>query len=396
MHFFDANNDWSFNRSGEFDSTYTQAEMADTSLEHFFKRPIKIYEFEWEINTDVSNVIDPWYIFMTDKRVANRITNYNNFRANLCLKFLINGNGFYYGRLLTSYVPNASEDELYTSDSTKVYKIEASQRPHLYLDPTTCQGGQMKLPFIWKNDYMSLPKGEYTEQGKLFIETLSLLKHANGATDSISVSVFAWLEDVALATPTTKNMANLTPQSGDEYSTSPVSTSALAIAGAANSISKIPILSKYAMATEQLALLSATVAKMFGFSRPSIVDDIKPLKPTFGNFANTNVGDAVSKLTFDTKQEVSVDPRIVGLDGTDEMSMHYFLSRESYFTWFPWTTDTMPETCLFSTYVTPKTFDTSTTTLGKAFFMTPICYGSAPFVHWRGSIKYRFQVVCSS
>lgn len=395
-HFYDANNDWVYDKQGEFDPTFSQATADDTSLENFFKRPIKVLEFPWEINTDVLQQFDIWSAYITNKRVANRLTNFNNLRANLCTKITVNGNGFYYGRMLVSYVPNYAEDELSLFDSSKVYKIPASQRPHIYLDPTTSQGGQMKLPYIWKNDYMSLPEGDFTNFGLLVLETLTTLQHANGATDSISVSIFAWLEDVTLATPTSQNILGLTPQSGDEYSCNPVSTPALAVAGAAKSLSILPGISKYAMATSQIATMTAAVAKLFGFARPAVVQDIVPFKPTFGNFANTTAADAVAKLTFDAKQEVTIDSRVVGLDGTDEMSMKYFLTRESYITWFPWLTSNLPEDCLWSTYVTPKIFDTSSLPLGRAFHMTPICYGSAPFVHWRGSIKYRFQIVCSS
>lgn len=329
---------------------------------------------------------------MDNPRVINRLCNYNLLRANMCIKVLVNGNAFYYGRLMMAYRPLPSVDEVTRVSFDWQDNINLSQFPKLFIDPTTSQGGMMKLPYVWKNDYLSIPLGDWNDLGEIHVRTLGLLHHANGGTDSISVSVFAWLEDVVLAAPTSASPLNLVPQSGDEYSTSPVSTPATAIASAAAALTKMPYIGNYAMATQQIAQLTAAVAKMFGYSRPSVVDDIRPFKPNFGNYANTAIADASYKLTFDPKQEVTIDPSVVGLEPEDEMTLKYFTSRESYLTYFIWPTAGLPEQILWSSHVTPSLFALNVDNI----HMTPMCFAAVPFKYWRGSIRYRFQIVCSA
>lgn len=389
--FYDASEEWATTRQSVLDPTFNQARATDTSLEHFFRRPIKINEFEWEIATDYTDFFNPWTLYMENPRVVNRLCNFNLLRANMCLKIVVNGNAFYYGRLMMAYRPLPAYDEVTRATFDWQDNVNLSQFPRLFVDPTTSQGGLMRLPYVYRNDYLSIPLGDWNDLGEIHVRTLGLLHHANGGTDSISVSVFAWLENVVLAAPTATPPLHLVPQSGDEYSTSPISTPAAAISSAAAALTKMPYIGNYAMATQQIAQLTATVAKMFGFSRPSVVEDIIPIKPSFGNYANTAAADASYKLTFDPKQEVTVDPSVVGLEPEDEMSLKFFTSRESFLTYFIWPTAGVPEQVLWSSHVTPSLYALNVDNI----HMTPMCFAAVPFKYWRGSIRFRFQIVCS-
>jgi hypothetical protein len=387
------------------DATFDVAHNDDADLQNFFSRPVRIWKGEWGTGTTLDETIDPWSLFFDNKRVENRIANYNLLRCKLHVKVIINGNGFHYGRAMLSYLPLPWEDD-FTYDRGLVMQdmIQASQRPKIFLDPTTSQGGDLILPFFWKKNALSIPLREWQQMGILRLRTLQSLKHANGASDKVTISVFAWAEDVHLSMPTSTEPDGLSPQMGkvsgesDEYAKNPlISQTATAVADASGKLTNVPIIGPYMKATEMAAKTTATVAKALGYSKPTTMEDTKIVKPLpAGTFAVCDGVDTCAKLTVDSKQEATIDPRVVGLDGTDELEITSIATRESYLTQFPWGISEAPDSLLFETWVTPCMWDYVMKPGPDEIHFTACGYASAPFTHWRGSMKYRFQVVASN
>jgi hypothetical protein len=140
------------------DPTRSLQDSDDARLENFFSRPIKIAEEEWATSTTLGFDIDPWSLYWENPRVANRIANFHLLKCNLKIKVVINGNGFQYGRALVSYLPFDVYDTLTTNASLiREDLVQASQQPRIFLDPTTSQGGEMKLPMFNYYNYLSIP-----------------------------------------------------------------------------------------------------------------------------------------------------------------------------------------------------------------------------------------------
>lgn len=446
--FIDQNPAWEYTVGSDPDPSFGTADKADADLGDFFKRPLKIASYDWATtNGNFFESLDPWSLYFQNPRVINRITNYNNLRCKLHVKFVINGNGFHYGRVIAAYKPLPAYDQFTVNRgffSQDV--IGASQRPHIYLDPTTSMGGSMVLPFFYYQNALTIPKSEWQDMGRIDLKAIQQLKHANGATDAVRVTVFAWTEDLVLSTPTNQNPATLTPQckivdlkdavkisfsgfvrlaccksinavepipkvesitkdldkldpqSGysDEYG-GKVSGPATALANAAGALTSIPGIGLYARAS-QLALSGvANIASLFGYCRPVVDAPIVPYKPTYmGNLANCNVPDSCMKLTTDLKQETTIDPRTTGLSGVDEMNLKSIITRESYLTSFDWNVATLANTKLFTVQVTPYLWDVLNLGGSEELHMTPACHTGMLFENWRGSMKFRFQVVSSN
>lgn len=425
----DQNPAYDYTQDSMPDSTFTQADTDDAGLTEFFYRPIKIASFEWGTGNVLFEKFNPWKLFFENPRITNRISNFALMRSKLNIKIVINGNGFHYGRAIASYNPLPDFDE-FTVDRAFFTQdiVAASQRPHFYLDPTTSQGGQMTLPFFFSRNALRVPLGEWGLMGEMILQSIQPLKHANGASDRVTVSVFAWAEDLTLSMPTSANAASLSPQCGidpqmgmevntskgkskmtpgggnaaakgkaDEYGKGVISLPASVIAKAAGALSKAPVIGPYAKATEMAASATAGIASMFGYSRPAVVEDIVPYKPTFvGNLANTNVPDSIQRLSMDVKQEVTVDPRVLGLGNSDEMSIRELAQRESYVTQFPWAVNDATETLLWNCKVTPMMYDVNPISTPPEIHMTPSCWVTMPFTNWRGSMNFRFQIVSSN
>jgi hypothetical protein len=401
--FNDAESDWNYTVNSQLDDTYKLTDSNDATLENFFSRPVKIATIDWSVGSNVTSVLNPWKLFFENNKVVNRITNFHLLRCNLKVKIILNGNGFHFGRAMASYLP------LPESDSFTVFRpgviedfVEASQRPHVYLDPTLSQGGTLTLPFVWPVNALSIPNGEWTKMGNIQIESFAPLRHANGANDNVTISVFAWAEDVSLSVPTSIESAALVPQSefypqADEYGEGVVSKPASVVAAMAGVLTNVPVLAPYAKATEMVAGAVGRTAKLLGYSRPPVVSDIDPIRPTyFGNMSNVNVPDSTTKLSLDVKQELCVDPRTMGLSDTDEMAISHIAQRESYLTTFMWDVDRPPEDVLWNVRVGPTMWAENLDLTYNEHHLTASCFAALPFRNWKGSMRYRFQIVASA
>jgi hypothetical protein len=384
------------------DATMKLGASGDSSLGSFLGRPTRIADFSWIVDQPFFERFDPWSLFLNDPRVSEKIANYELYRSKLHVKMVISGTGFHYGRALVSYNPYSGYDDI-TIERNFLQQdlVAASQKPHFFLNPTNNTGGQLDLPFFWHENYLSLSGPRRDSLGDMIIKSFGNLAHANQGNDPVSITVYAWASDVELTMPTsltTLTALDYTPQSGvlnsnDEYGKGIVSGPASAVAQAAGKLTSVPSIAPYARATEMVAKGVAGMATHWGYSRPPIVTDIVQQKPTpTGNMSNTDAADAVMKLSLDSKQELTIDSRTVGLDGEDQMDISRFVQRESYLTSFTMFPESVTDAMLWNCKVTPNLY----TVNGAEIHPTPMAYMAVPFGYWQGSIKYRFQIVKSN
>jgi len=434
----DGDTPWSYDITASPDETTKLAGFSDAQLGDFLSRPIKIKEYQWTPGAALSVTrFNPWEEFFSNVDVVDKINRYRNLRCNLRVKVLVNGNSFYYGRALMSYNPYIQFDEVTVNRAfIAADLIQASQKPHLLLDPTTSQGGEMLLPFIWPENYLDITKANwFKEMGEIDIHDFDVLQHANGGTDPITISVFCWAENLTLSVPTTNsaqstkysNQGKVTSADLDEFGfpkpyseqaggksnrqmmkannqssvseftqNGLVSKPASAIAKAADALSMIPVLSPYAKATSMVSTRIGDIAKLFGYSRPQVLADSKPFVPRYlGNLANSDAPEPLVKLSLDSKNELSIDTRLMGLGGEDELTINSICQRWSYWRQFDWPESATADSLLTSMLVTPLYGDVVDAPPVKEIHSTALAFGATPFEAWQGSIKFRFNVVCS-
>jgi len=393
---------WTTSIGSGSDATMNLGNNSDSALGSFLGRPTRIADVSWAVGQPLFFQINPWSLFLSDPRVAEKVANFELYRSKLHVKMVISGTGFHYGRALASYNPYFGYDQVTVQRNfLQADLVQASQKPHFFLNPTTNSGGQLDLPFFWHKNYLSLSTTDKDDMGEITVKSFGDLQHANGGDDPVIVTIYAWASDVVLTMPTAENaltVANYTPQSGklnsgDEYGKGIISAPASAIAQAAGALKSVPAIAPYARATEMVAKGVGDLATHWGYSRPPIVTDIVQQKPLpAGNLANTDAADAVMKLSLDSKQELTIDSRTVGLDGEDQMDITRFCQRESYLTSFTMNSIEGPDTMLWNCRVTPNLYRVE----GEELHPTPMSYMAVPFGKWQGSIKYRFQIVKSA
>lgn len=437
------------------DQTRTNEDYQEVnSLAKYLERPIVIARYTWTpggVYNDTSNYSydNVWKEYMSISAVTNKITNFRMFRATgMKLQFRINGSPFHYGRLYAFYIPqNANslpyngmsnpfnqailpENMDFLNATTFPLLTNYSQFPGVFIDPATNQVVEMIIPFFYYQNYVSIASvTDMTALGAVQIIALNPLQHSNGATDPITLTITASMIDPILTLPTsalaftgesdyspkkppkpgkprtpnskkkeaamsnTKSAASSTKN--DEYGKGAVSAPATALANFAGTLERVPIIGPYAVATKMAAGKISQIAKLFGYSKPiNLSDHCLVNQRSTGPLAYTIGSDDVQKLTLDPKQEVTIDPNVVGLQNIDEMSFAHIFKRESLIAQVPWAMTVPAGNNLVNIAINPFNCPANITDNG-VFFNTALSWAVTPFMYWRGSLKYRFQFVCS-
>lgn len=390
---------WTTEINSQMDATRDFGYYGDANLQEYLRRPVKVLDTDWTVTAgSFQTVIDPWSLFIEDANVRKRIENYRLLQGKLCIRIAINGGPFYYGKAIAAYFPRQLEnDHSFGAVNGDFYRQQLSMLPHVFLDSTTSEGGMIKTPFLNPDNWIDLAGNSYRLMGRLHIQSMNDLLHANSSSGTVNIVAYAWMEDVRLAAPTTREYFSYVAQAGgDEYGTGILSKPASAIAKVAGMLSDIPVIKPFARPTELVASTIGRVAHVFGFSRPALVDDICRSKlKGGGNLPNTDAHEAVQKLTLDSKQELCVDPRTVGLSDVDEMAFDYIKQKEAYVSQLEWLETDAGGTEIGSFIIGPDFHNSETINTYSMDLPVPMYTVATLFKYWRGSIKLRFQLVAS-
>jgi hypothetical protein len=383
-------------RGAEFDSTRNDGMVEDANLGDWFSRPISIASYDWEVDNPIFQRLNPWKEFWENPRNLEKVKNFHLLRCKLHVKILINGNAFYYGRAIAAYEPLVAFDRTSpTRDWVPSDRVRGSQRMHVYLNPTTSQGGTLELPFFWPSNNLIIPSKEWRDMGELVISSFTILQHANAGTDKININVMAWAEDVKLSIPTREFPVpeyGTEPESGsDEHDKNIISRPASNVARFAGSLSNVPTIGPYAKATEIGATALASIAKMFGLSAPNNLNYELYEPRAKHSLAVTDTKQSAHKVTIDSKQELTIDPRTTGIQPDDELPIASIAGRESYIDQFNWIETDDPGDHLWNCRVDPGLKERN----GEEWHFPACALAAMPFQYWRGTMRFRFQIVAS-
>lgn len=378
---------WHYEVPAERDSTFAVADTTDT-IQDFMNRPVLVATGELPIGQDYNIEFNPWKLFFENERVFEKLKNFRNLRCDLKIKLVVNGNPFYYGSYIMYYHPLHTFDTRTSNNNSLQGIIQYSQMPHVYIDPCEGTGGEITIPYFYNKDAMNIVEREWNDMGKVVIRTIFPLQHSNDNTEPIDISVFVMAQNVSISTPTSRTPVE---NQADEYGKP--SMVAHSIAKAAGWFGEIPIIGKYARATQMIMTTFGEAASMFGYSRPrQVLEATSVRQRPAGNLAVVNIPDNIGSLALDAKKEVTIDPRVVGLQSSDEMAIQPIAMRESFVTLFPWSESVASEQHLFSIRVNPIQGDLTTT---GDHYITPSAFTSLPFRYWRGTMRFRFNIIAS-
>lgn len=370
-------------------------ELADAQtsagLSDFLSRPVRISTITWSPSDPQGQLnasIRPWYLFLNNAAIKSKLSNYAFIRGNLKLKVITNASPFLYGSMRLSYQP-LPDFKAYTVTSTVPSNlIPLSQMPGVWVTPSHSEGAEFTCPFIYPRSFVRTQVANDVQSlGRLWTNIYNPLASANGATSSVSVQIYAWMEDVVLAGPSVGVVLQ-----NDEYGVGVVSAPASAVAAAARSMIKAPFIGRFAKATEIGASAVSNIAKLFGYTNVPVISDTQPMRvQPFPSLASAEIGYPHDKLALDAKNELSIDPSIAGLGGEDEMAISSFVQRESFLVGTSWSATQPIDTPLFTSVVLPQL----TYATGNVIDFTPMALAANMFRNWRGDIIFRFRFIAT-
>lgn len=337
------------------DSSFDTGEVPDYTLANWLARPVKIAETTWNENADFALTLNPWYLFYNNSEIYSKLKGFCRLRSKLHVKLILSASPFQYSMGIMSYKPLGDDT---TTDTfcggmnglaKHAFPDEAllsihTSRPHVYFYPQFSRGCEMTLPFLYYKNWIQLDTnlGELSGMGTMNIFSVRKLRSATGldTVQPVTVSVYAWAEDVRLSGP------SYSLQSGDP----PLYT-----------------------------------------VRPSLIN----------NFATPGEPGHVEKIALDASNSVSCDSAVVGAAG-DQMSFKSIMDRDVIIANCDWDATDPAGKVLLIQNVTPcvtwrkyiNEFD-ETKVPGYAIQMTPSAHLATAFNWWEGAITYRFKAIAS-
>lgn len=370
-------------------------ELADAQtaadLKTFLARPVRVRSDIWSpsdaVGFKLAN-ITIWSDFLNNSAIKNKLSNYAFIRGNLKLKIITNASPFLYGSLRVVYRPLHAFKSVSVFSSFPSALVPYSQMPGVWITPAHSEGAEFTCPFIWPKSFIrTAVNAEASNMGALDMIVYNPLLSANGATSSVTVQVYAWMEDVVLAGPTVGAVLQ-----ADEYGIGVVSAPASAVAAVAKRISDVPVIGRFAKATEIGASAVSNIAKLFGYTNVPVIEDTRPVRNSpFPSISSSEIGFPHDKLALDAKNELSIDPKIAGLAGDDELAIVNFVTRESFLAGVSWTNATAVDTPLFTSVVHPQLTYSSSNVID----FTPPALVSNLFRNWRGDMIFRFKFIAT-
>lgn len=369
-------------------------------LATFLARPVRISSFTW-FEADSADAalqtLKPWHLFFNDTRIKFKLNNFAFIRCDLKIKVMINASPFYYGCMGMTYLPLPVVTPSTIVNPTNLSSlIPLSQRPISYIYPQHSMGAEMTLPFFLHKNWLDInTANDFLDMGELAFTPFTVLRSANGVVGTgVTVQVYAWAENVQLS-GATLSLA-LQSKVKDEYGNGPISGPASTVARMAGMMRKIPIIGKFATATEIGANAISGIASIFGFTNVPVIENVVPYQVrAFPSLASTEIGFPNEKLTLHAKNELTIDPTVVGAPAGDPLAIENFVNRESLITRTTWDTASPVDHILFYSRVHPFMFDQSGNTNNSVINQTPLSIPAQLFDGWRGDIIFRFKIIAS-
>lgn len=364
----------------------------------FLKRPvlIKTITYADSDSPPAQTTFQPWFLFMNNTAIQRKLNNFAYIRGDLHIKAVVNATPFTMGAYLLDYQPLTDLTPSTISGASFATFIQRTQRPHMILYMSESEGGEMVCPFVYTQDWLRLKdSNEIKQMGLVTGSEMVLMTSANGQSGiSATISIFAWMENVELSGTTMELAAQA---EAIEYNPSrPLSSTASAVAAAASHLKRIPIIGRFATATEMGARLLAQGFAAFGFTNVPIISSIVPYRPSAAPpMATAEIGFPYERLTVDPKNELSIDPSTVGCRSEDPLAIGNIVGREAYLTIVQWTDAMAADTMIFQSAVTPALWDYAAITGGTQIYPTPMAWVSDLFQWWRGDIIFRFRAVAT-
>jgi len=384
--------------------------MPQNTLSDFMNRETEILDFtisNTDSGLDIVQGFDPWVLYLSNTRVADKVSTYKYIRGTIELAFVIAVPGNAFGSYVISALPQGGPSPAATNEfqlSPNLSPPNCMQVDHFArVDIASCENVVMQLPFLWPYDYADLAT-KVAGSWKVFVTCLAPIQTAiPGGVSSGSVKVFARLmEDYELVVPHLQGRQHQQPAHQKPSSmtqkflkakdTHAVSSVASKVSDVADKLSSVPVIGPYAAAASKAAKAVGKVASFFGFTREDAehAPTAFAIRP-FTSQSHFDGDDIASKATFSLANAISIDPTMHGGTSTDEASFASLFNRWTLVKAMSWGSAAATGSTLGSLPITPS----YCYNVDDQLFPTTAGFVGAPFQFWRGDMEYLIVIPVS-
>lgn len=389
------------------------------SLDDFFERPVEIAAQQVTPGIAQSFSYKVWDLYTLDPSVRAKLRNYSYLKANLHLRIAFSGTPFHYGRFLASYQPCAERNENiishgfadaatstwrplfinYLSQAIGAVTINVNENKPVHMECPFISTKNMHRLFgtgsTAISDVTSFP--DLQNAGTLFLYSINDVGSVSATPTNVYFRIYAWMTDVELGVPTATNLA-VTTESGemDEREVGPVQRFASYAESISSALTVVPIFEPFASASSQIFSGIGSIASYFGWSVPVMLHEPSLVRNRAVFNGSQTIGySSAKRVTYDPKQEITVDPYATGIDD-DQLTIQALCSRRSYLRTFTWNPGS--STILWKCRVSPNLATTTQTGITPLNYFQPtaMAFAAQPFYFWRGDITFRFEFVTSN
>lgn len=378
-------------------------EKVPTGLLDVLKRPILVADAVW------GHLLGPGSSLLTftlpDKpmRVSSNVRakmhHFQYFRANVRIKLVMNATPFMAGKLWLYFDPYPDQIGARSSRGTGGNLTQLTGYHGVEVDLSSGSMAEFVVPYISPFPAIDLVHG-IGQMGQVYIIVLNSLTSGSTVTN-LDYKVYTTFEDAELTVPTINKLntrfvpseLSVTRHSAEQSAKSTsgvISGPAAVVSSVASSLSSVPVIGEVASVVSWAADIVGGVANVFGFSKPTSVETLKPFCNNPGKgYTNTDGLDPSTVLAGRPDNAIDGLSRF-GTDA-DEMDIAFICKNMQYIHTDVWSTSLASAHIIRAIPVMPGYCNTGVSTSTITYEVTNMGYVAAAFKMWRGSLRYRFS-----
>lgn len=333
-------------------------------------------------------------------RKRDKLNNYEWFKADMVVRFMVNVNPFVAGRMWACFVPMENN----VHDECKcLFKSRASitSYPGVEIDLQNNNSAELRVPWCSTYDAISLtdPRDPDSATGNSIgkIHLFSITDMLSGDnTTVIPITAYAWFENIELKGPTPHTVSVQFQAKGEAKG--PISEVASKISGAGDFLSKVPVIGGIASSVSWVANIVGGVASIFGWSRPikgSASDAIVNI-PGRG-FTNFKAEDSAVVLGMAADNAVA-EKETNFMESVDEMDIQHIAARPALVSTIRWVKGARVKATLANQPVGPLVDDVRVRnwTIGSSTYqvydLSLFESLATKFAYWRADVHYKISI----
>jgi len=338
----------------------------------------------------------------------SKVSGFLGFRATAVMTMTFNVTKFTQGRLIIAWLPNASMRETgrFTLNRTTI-----TQLPHVQVDVACSSRATLRVPYYSVAPYanikqlLSAAPDLATDFGTFYIYCYGAVAVGSqaGTSEVIGIKAYVHYEDVDLVVPTLSAQAGgsrkVKVKSGinpsDVEKDKPISTGLMLVSKAAESFSKVPLLTPVFSPVSWVSAMASNVVSALGFSKPPVdTPTSRVARQELAYMNNFDGCEALIPMGNSGINHVGLSNDKLGCD-YDEMSLRYFSQIPAFVASVSWSSNSPSGTILKTGRIMSSDYGYTTSSFATlpVSLHCPVSYLNQSFYYFHGSIILDIKVV---